>query len=51
MKNKKTSITAKNMGLKLLKPNTVTHAKISKKFDETTKSKKWVSDKDARSAR
>lgn|GEM_PF-1713854 len=43
-----TKIVVEHMGLKLSKPDAAAHVKINKKFNETTKSKKWVDDADAR---
>ncbi len=37
-----------HVDLKLTKPDAVTRLKINKKFEETNKNKKWVSDEDAR---
>jgi hypothetical protein len=49
--NKITRVVVEHMGIKLVKPDKATHAKINKKFEETTKKGKWVSDEDARPGR
>jgi hypothetical protein len=46
-----TRVVVEHLGVRLSKPDAVTHAKINKKFDETGKKKKWVSDKDVHPTR
>ena len=48
LSDKITKVVVEYMGLKLSKPDAAAHAKINKKFNETTKSKTWVDDEDAR---
>jgi hypothetical protein len=44
-------VVVEHLGVNLSKPDAVTQAKINKKFDETNKKKKWLSDENARPGR
>ena len=46
-----TKVVVEHMGVKLVKPDKATHDKINKRFEETSKKGKWVSDEDARPGR
>jgi hypothetical protein len=46
-----TRVVVEHMGVKLIKPDKATHAKIMKKFEEAKKKGNWISDEDARPER
>ena len=46
-----TKVVVEHMGVRLSKPDKETQSRINKKFEETTKKGKWVSDEVARPGR